>query len=163
MNVKLSDNITITTEHPASHYGLGVCLIDGQAYGPSENFPVSQEVVRVFGDVEPFSAAQIVVMRCYDRIMTDPEISQVRRWLSQHPEPSREELLPPDLEVRQRQIKSEYKNEVGDDSQGIAPCYYQQAYANVAVKLYQATGGKMSLPLLAYHQNYDFTPTEEEE
>jgi len=39
MNIEITKEIFLTTEHPSSSYGLPVLLINEEAYGPEDFFP----------------------------------------------------------------------------------------------------------------------------
>lgn len=81
--------ITITTNHPASHYGAGIALIDGDgaAHGPDDfvksTLPVGPEYFRVADLIASGVAGNPVNWREY----TDEEIGFINRFLSQSPEP----------------------------------------------------------------------------
>lgn len=103
MKAKLDSRHEITTEHPASHYGAGVLLIDGEpkAYGPADDYPESAtELSIALGVQTHLSCAEAV--RCilardpgeeeiragvaeYPPKLTAEEIALVNRWLSQDP------------------------------------------------------------------------------
>lgn len=102
MNVKLNDRLEITTEHPASHYGAGVLLIDGAAYGPCDELPTRLPSLAAYL-TKPLLCAGAVRSACADcgiarteeekiirgegrGILSQAEIELVNRWLSQDPD-----------------------------------------------------------------------------
>ena len=44
MNIEVSPESFLTTEHPQSHYGIPVLLIDGVAYGPMDLAPAAMQL-----------------------------------------------------------------------------------------------------------------------
>jgi hypothetical protein len=86
--VNLDNRHTITTEHPASHYGAGVLLIDGKespAYGPEDAYPEScPELAAALGAPHMSCADAVIAIARRDKIdlATHP---YVQRWLSQSP------------------------------------------------------------------------------
>ena len=94
MNIKLQHGHTITTEHPASHYGAGVLLIEGEAgaFGPGDIYPRNKEFAELLnarntcGDI---IASQI--LKAVEIGQNEPpqlsknELAQVIKWLSQDP------------------------------------------------------------------------------
>ena len=88
MNVKLQHGHTITTEHPASHYGAGVLLIEGEAgaFGPGDIYPrnkifaVLLNAHHTCGDI---IASQILNPELPQ--LSKNELAQVLKWLSQDP------------------------------------------------------------------------------
>jgi len=89
MRIQLDARHEITSEHPASHYGAGVLLVDGQPFGPAEAYPESlPELGRLLG-VPPLSCAGAVVALLRGRRALKPEqMALIQRWLSQHPAPN---------------------------------------------------------------------------
>ena len=82
---------TLTTAHPASHYGIPVLLDEtGHAFGPAENVDVP-ETQAIFGP-EPYTAAQLVywLARNAERGQQDPlpvgVYDCIRLYLSQWPD-----------------------------------------------------------------------------
>ena len=92
--VKLQHGHEITTEHPASHYGAGVLLIEGEAgaFGPGDIYPRNKEFAELLnarntcGDI---IASQI--LKAVEIGQNEPpqlsknELAQVIKWLSQDP------------------------------------------------------------------------------
>ncbi len=96
MKIKLQHGHEITTEHPASHYGAGVLLIEGETktFGPGDIYPRNKEFAELLnvkntcGDI---IASQILKAVCGDGLDNEPpqlsknELAQVLKWLSQDP------------------------------------------------------------------------------
>ena len=84
--MKLDTRHEITTEHPASHYGAGVLLIDDAmqpAYGPDDPYPEScPELVDLLGAPHQ-NCAEMMIYLARRVGMKDDE--QIRKWLAQSP------------------------------------------------------------------------------
>ena len=99
MNVKINNTMTITTEHPASHYGAGVLLIDGQAYGPADVWH-DADFAKLAAFLHGVNAEDLTCARMIVRIVRDcrdvfgnDEIDQIKRWLQQNPTPASDEII----------------------------------------------------------------------
>lgn len=103
MTIKINNELTITTDHPASSYGAGVLLAShapDRAFGPADEFPAScPELYQLFGGLPPFSCASMVLYAIFDghdcakpgarekaaEILGEEGAKLLARWLSQHP------------------------------------------------------------------------------
>ena len=89
MEIKLNANYTLTTEHPASHYGAGV-LVDtaGNAYGPVGRVPGSNDFAKkLFGaEIPPLEAGELVSSYARNNRISADELALIRRYLSQDPQ-----------------------------------------------------------------------------
>lgn len=88
MNIKLQHGHTITTEHPASHYGTGVLLIEGEAgaFGPGDIYPrnkIFAELLNAHNTCGDIIASQI--LKNEPPQLSKNELAQVLKWLSQDP------------------------------------------------------------------------------
>jgi hypothetical protein len=96
--IKLQHGHTITTEHPASHYGAGVLLIEGEigTFNPSDIYPRNKEFAELLnvkntcGDIIASQILKIVEERKTLPDNEPPQLSknelaQVVKWLSQDP------------------------------------------------------------------------------
>jgi len=132
----------LTTDHPASHYQLGVlCGPDGD-YTPSNPLPTSQDAIDVFGDIAPLLAGEFVKSQAKSHIWTDVEIALMRRYLSQDPQGRFK--LPENTKLREIQAKNYLAEVMGDVSQGVHECYWRLGRAKTAVALYNATDGQLT-------------------
>ena len=90
--IKLQHGHTITTEHPASHYGAGVLLVEDEAgaFGPGDIYPRNKEFAELLnvkntcGDI---IASQILkqILKNEPPQLSKNELAQVIKWLSQDP------------------------------------------------------------------------------
>ena len=95
--VKLQHGHEITTEHPASHYGAGVLLIEGEAgaFGPGDIYPRNKEFTELLnvrntcGDIIASQILKIVERKTLPDNeppqLSKNELAQVIKWLSQDP------------------------------------------------------------------------------
>ncbi len=108
MTAKITEHVSITTDHPASHYGAGVLLVDwtpGVAFGPADTWPDSCPGLRDALNVEPNTCGEVIraaMSRCqpteaeveagvavYPPKLSADQSAMVWRWLSQDPNASR--------------------------------------------------------------------------
>ena len=92
MKIKLQHGHTIISEHPASHYGAGVLLIEDEigAFGPGDIYPRNKEFAELLnvrntcGDI---IASQILnqILKNEPPQLSKNELAQVLKWLSQDP------------------------------------------------------------------------------
>lgn len=104
MKIKLDNRHEITTDHPASHYGAGVLIIDGAqqpAYGPGDPYPEScpaladllwaphmscADAVRaIIGRTMPSAAEIRAGVAIYPQKLTAGDRDRINTWLSQQP------------------------------------------------------------------------------
>lgn len=104
MRIKLDNRHEIMTEHPASHYGAGVLLIDGAqqpAYGPGDPYPEScPELADLLGapHMSCAEAVQAIIERrkpseeyiragvaIYPSKLDADDRDLINKWLSQQP------------------------------------------------------------------------------
>ncbi len=102
MTAQITDHISITTDHPASHYGAGVLLVDwmpGVAFGPEDTWPEfytelrkamgsparnCEEIIRyTLARREPTEAEIQAGVAIYPPKLNDEELALIQRWLSQ--------------------------------------------------------------------------------
>jgi len=84
--VKIDDHHTIITDHPASHYGAGVLLIDkkGQhAYGPDDSYPESLPELETALGTPHMSCADVVIAIARRDKIDWAAHPYVRRWILQ--------------------------------------------------------------------------------
>jgi hypothetical protein len=108
MNAKITEHTSITTDHPASHYGAGVLLVDwvpGVAFGPADIWPDSCPGLREALNAKPNTCGEVIRaaisrdqpaeeeiragVAVYPPELDEEQLSLVRRWLSQDPDASR--------------------------------------------------------------------------
>ena len=82
--LKINDNATLTTNHPASSYGIPVLVtLDGRGYGPSEKtHPARFDCV--FGDMRAAHSVYSFAISADD--LTSEEAAFIRLYLGQWPE-----------------------------------------------------------------------------
>jgi hypothetical protein len=97
MKIKLQHGHEITTEHPASHYGAGVLLIEGEtkAFGPGDIYPRNKEFAELLnvkntcGDIIASQILKIVERKTLPDNeppqLSKNELAQILKWLSQDP------------------------------------------------------------------------------
>jgi hypothetical protein len=90
--IKLQHGHTITTEHPASHYGAGVLLIEGEpgTFNPGDIYPRNRdfaELLNVRNTCGDIIASQILnqILKNEPPQLSKNELAQVIKWLSQDP------------------------------------------------------------------------------
>lgn len=81
--LKIDDFASLTTEHPASHYGIPVLVNrDGRGFGPSQKtYP--DKFDSIFGDKR---AAHMVYSFALSHNLTNEERQFVKSYLGQWPE-----------------------------------------------------------------------------
>ena len=142
MEIKLTDKYTLSPDHPASSYGLGVLVgEDGTVYAPSQPLPLSKIAMGTFGDNIEWLAGDCVKAAALSKIWTDDEVDLMRRYLFQ--DPKKRFILPADIKLRQTQAEKYLDEIMGDVSQGVHKCYWDEGHAKVAVKIYEATNGRL--------------------
>lgn len=146
MEIRFDCGYTLTTDHPASHYGLGVLVDNGDGvYGPADLLPVAERCKEIFGaDVRLLAAADIICMQATVRLWTDEEIALMQRYLSQMPKPNRR-TLPDEMQLRRLQVLAERKTLYGDRPNGIMHADERLLHATLAVRLQTATTGRLHL------------------
>jgi len=97
MKIKLQHGHTIISEHPASHYGAGVLLIEGETktFGPGDIYPRNKEFAELLnvkntcGDIIASQILKIVERKTLPDNeppqLSKNELAQVVKWLSQDP------------------------------------------------------------------------------
>ena len=104
MKTILDNRHEITTEHPASHYGAGVLLIDGAqqpAYGPGDPYPercpgladllgaphmsCADAVRTIIGRTMPSEDEIRAGVAIYPPKLTADDRDLINKWLSQQP------------------------------------------------------------------------------
>ncbi|MDY6957665.1 MAG: hypothetical protein SVK08_00775 [Halobacteriota archaeon] len=89
MKINFGQGYTLTTEHPASHYGLGVLLDEkNNVYGPADRMIADTETTKLFdtfGDIQMPTAGEYILKRSIERIWPSAEIELMRRFVSQDP------------------------------------------------------------------------------
>lgn len=147
MDIRYNDLYTLTTDHPASHYGLGVLVSSGdgqQCYGPSDELPISQKAIDCFGAALcHYTAGEFVRGIAAKKIWSDDEIALMRKYLSQSPD--EKYILPDEITLREEQAVNCLNDVMGDCTQGVHRVYYALGEAQVTVKMYEATGGKYTV------------------
>lgn len=113
MTINITENMKITTEHPASHYGAGVLVVDwepNKVFSPHDKFPTqSREIgeIRTLLFWGPTSCAEMVLYEIfggysYQEVGArnyavekygEEGAKLLERWLSQNPNPKRREQL----------------------------------------------------------------------
>lgn len=90
--IKLQHGHTIIIEHPASHYGAGVLLIEGEAgaFGPGDIYPrnkIFAELLNAHNTCGDIIASQILtqILKNEPPQLSKNELAQVLKWLSQDP------------------------------------------------------------------------------
>lgn len=83
MTIRINEYVELTTEHPASHYGIPVLVTDeGKAYGPSQaTYP--EKFKSVFGDMR---AAHSVYSYAISNELDEETRKFVQLYLGQWPE-----------------------------------------------------------------------------
>jgi len=94
MDVKF-ESLTLTTNHPASSYGLGVVLDEsGKVYMPNDFFEYPAALAVVLGIKGRTMAEQLVLStKSVNTKLSEDDISQLRKYLSQHPNPTVNEII----------------------------------------------------------------------
>lgn len=144
-----SHKCELTTEHPASHYGAGVLLFDdGRALAPSQSAlpPKNSRLYQYIATPPDFTAAQMLVGLASATLLSDAELMLARSYLSQHPDPKDDEILPIDERaLREKQCRCEYSVIMGDTSQGVEDHYWREGWEELRRRLRAATNGRMDL------------------
>jgi hypothetical protein len=146
MDLKITSRYTLTTDHPASHYGLGVLVDneDGQkTYGPANDLPIDPKAQSYFGDDAHYTAGDLVETAAKSKLWRDDEIVFIHKFLSQNPDKAN--ILPSDIDLRKEQSVVHLRDVMGDVSQGVHEVFWTLGYAQVAADMYTATNGKYSV------------------
>ena len=144
MRIVLQSGYALTTEHPASHYQLGVLVDEGDGvYAPGDPLPVSDECKAAFGaDARALLAGEFVRGQALSRLWSDEECDLMRRYLSQWANGLH---LPPETELRQQQCDAAKRTCAGDTTQGVGRTFWRLVHAQVAQQLCKATNGRYDL------------------
>jgi hypothetical protein len=140
---------SLTTEHTASHYQLGVVTHNNSdvPYGPDNQLPKHPRAMAIFGPTIQnidYTAGDLIWGWAQRRLWSTAELSLIRRFLSQSPNHARY-ALPDDLELRQLQAQAEFKLLMGDTTQGVDKKYWLAGRERVAAMLVAATNGKIRI------------------
>lgn len=143
MEIKFANtNYTLTTDHPASSYQLGVLVDSGDGvYMPSNPLPTDPAVLNYFGDDLPsYLAGEFVRDQLKNHFYTLTQLALIRRYLMQDPQGRFK--LPDDIDIYIAASENVLNDIMGDTSQGVHPVYYTEGKAKVAVMIYESSDGK---------------------
>jgi hypothetical protein len=83
MKIEIMNGVELTTDHPQSHYGIPVLLIDGKAFGPCDQAP---EKMQLAGGSAATAGYWLAWLLNGDDDTTPEMVDAAKSFLSQWPD-----------------------------------------------------------------------------
>jgi hypothetical protein len=140
MEIKFENGYTLTTNHPASHYGLGVLLdYNDNPVGVNDHCPSNKNLENYFGLNATLTGGELVVIQSTQKLYSLEESNFMRGYLAQSPNPY---PMLEGVKLLQKQADAQLEIIMGDTTQGVAEPYWREGKAKIARMVYEITNGE---------------------